>query len=49
MNYKTNKTYFRGNPRFGRTTTLMLDGKTVLEVMGTVGKRDMIRQYEASL
>lgn len=39
-------TYFRNNPRFGRTTTLVIDGIAVLEVMGIVGKRAMLRQWK---
>lgn len=48
-NYETQKTYFRNNPKFGRTTALLLNGIEVLSVMGTVGKKVLVRQYEASL
>lgn len=44
-NYTIEKTYFRNNPKFGRTTTLLCDGKEVLSVMGVVSKKQMVNQY----
>lgn len=40
------KTYFLNNPNRGRTTTLVVDGVKVLEVMGVVGLRQMLRQWK---
>lgn len=39
------KTYFRNNPRFGRTTTLIVNGVAVLETMGISTKRQMVKQW----
>jgi hypothetical protein len=44
----TRKTYFRNNPHFGRTTTLIVNGVVVLEVMGVVGKKVMVNQWRSS-
>ncbi len=47
---KVEKGYFRSSPRYGRTS-LLVDVKTgivILEVMGVVGKRDMLAQYNRS-
>lgn len=44
--FKILKTYFKGDPKFGRTTTLTRDGKVVLVLMGIVPKRAIMRQYE---
>lgn len=43
--YTTTKTYFRGNPKYGRTTILLCDGKEVLSVMGVVSKKRLVNQY----
>lgn len=42
-------TYFRGSPRFGRTTTLInvKTGEKLIEVMGACSKKDAYRSYSS--
>jgi hypothetical protein len=48
--YEVRKTYFKkGDPKSARTTTLVLSGKPVLELMGVVPKDVLIAQYEGTL
>ena len=49
--YEIKKGYFRGKPRFGRTTILVrkLDQERVYSVMGVCGKKKMVEQYLAEL
>jgi hypothetical protein len=42
------KTYFLNNPNRGRTTTLVVNGTRVLEVMGIVGVRQLFKQWKES-
>jgi hypothetical protein len=39
------KSYFRNNPRYGRTTTLLVDDKPVYVAMGAATKTQMVRDY----
>lgn len=41
--------YFRNNPKFGRTTKLVIDGLVVLEVMGVSPIKSLIAQYQNQL
>jgi hypothetical protein len=43
--FKTRKSYFRGNPRFGRATQLLLNGVLVSERLGINSKTEMIQMY----
>lgn len=47
-NYKTEKSYFRGNAKFGRTTKLVekSTGKVVFEGMGICTKTELIKSME---
>jgi len=46
-NTKIEKTYFRGNARFGRTTTLVnkITGEKLGEFMGVCTRQDCYRTY----
>lgn len=46
MKTESRKAYFRGSPRYGRTTQLLVNGKVVLEVMGIATKTQLLRQYQ---
>lgn len=45
-NARIEKTYFRNNPRYGRTTTLVVDGVVVYVTMGRSTKTEMIRDWK---
>jgi hypothetical protein len=45
--FKTEKSYFRNNPKFGRATKLTLDGVVVLEGLGINSKTEMMQRYFA--
>lgn len=47
--YTIQKTHFRNDPRFGRTTTLLKNGVVVLVLMGVVPKHAIVAQYEGRL
>ena len=46
-NYKIEKTYFRNNPNFGRTTTLKdVNGKVLVVLMGSITKAQAVESYK---
>lgn len=45
MIFKTKKTYFRGNARFGRSTQLLLNGVVVGEYLGVNSKTECVQRY----
>ena len=48
-NMQAVKGYFRNNPKFGRTTKLVVSGVVVLEVMGVCPLKALAAQYQNQL
>jgi hypothetical protein len=44
-NFKTQKSKFRNNPRFGRSTQLLLNGIVVGEYLGINSKTECMQRY----
>jgi hypothetical protein len=43
--FKTQKSYFKGNKKFGRTTQLLKDGVVVAEFMGVCTLAECLKSY----
>lgn len=44
--YRIEKRHLWGDPHYGRTTVLLLNGEPVFEGLGVWGRRELVRSYE---